>query len=60
MKTKKLEQKIEEESALMKEQLKNFSNEAVDDPYKTKKIATVTLPSKFKSSGVRLSLTKLP
>jgi hypothetical protein len=59
MKTKKLEKKIEEESALVNEQLKNFSNEAVDDPYKVKKIATATMPSNSKSSRVRLSLTKL-
>ena len=59
MKTKKLEKKVEEQSDLIIEQLKNFSNEAVDDPYKVKKIATATMPSKNKSSRLRISLTKL-
>ena len=59
MKTKKLEKKVEEQSDLVIEQLKNFSNEAVDDPYKVKKIATATMPSKNKSSRLRISLTKL-
>ena len=59
MKTKKLEKKIEEESSLVSEQLKNFSNEAVDDPYKVKKIATATMSSKNNSSRLRISLAKL-
>ena len=42
MKVKKLEKKIQREGDKFQEELQNFSNEAVDNPYKVKK-ATASL-----------------
>lgn len=58
MKVKKLEKKIEEDGNLMKEQLKHFSNEAVDDPYKSMKKET-TIVTKLKAKSFNRSGKKL-
>jgi hypothetical protein len=42
LKTKELETKAEKEKSLMKNILKNFSNEAIDDPYKDKKAKSLS------------------